>query len=102
MPQNKDDLDNEDVELPSKAVCNEEDETLPMDYSTKTRKVCDAKFKIFLDRNKKDTNGKETGNGLEGTTNTTSKNDVSMVGCTTPPINRVIRKVESLSSILSI
>ena len=70
-----------------------------MDYSTKTRKVNDAKFKILLDRNKKDTNGKETGDGLEATSNTTSKDDVSIVSCIIPPINRVIRKVESLNSI---
>ena len=75
------------------AVCNDEDETLPMDYSTKTRKVNDAKFKILLDCNKKHTNGKETGDGFETTTNTTTKDDVTIVSCTTPPINRVIRKV---------
>ena len=101
MPQNKNDLVNEDVELPSKAVCNKEDDTLPMDYSTKTRKVNDAKFKILLDRNKKDTSGKETGYALEATTNTTSNDDVSIVSCTTPTINRVIRKVYSFNSIFN-
>ena len=99
MSHNKNDLVNGDLELPSKVVYNEEDETLPMDYSTKTRKVNDAKFKILLDRKKKDTNGKETGDALEATTNTTSNDDVSIVGCTAPPINRVIRKVESFNSI---
>ena len=98
MPQNKNDLVNEDVELLNKALCNEEDETLPMDYSTKTRKLNDETFKILLDRNKEDTNGKETDNGIAAKTNTTS-NEVSIVGCTTPPINRVIRKVETLISI---
>ena len=99
MLQNKDYLVGEGVELLSRDVCNEEDETLPMDYSTKTRNVNDTRFKTLLDRNKKDTNGKETGDGLEATTNTTSKDDVSIVSCTTPPIHRVIRKVESFNSI---
>ena len=43
----------------------EEEETLPMDYSIKTRKVIDGKLKMLLERTKESLNSRNSDNNCE-------------------------------------